>query len=98
VGLRAARLGGAPLIATGIAFTILALAACLAGWRLMRGPTLPDRVIALDLVSVIVISMVVLATLVTGDPVYFDVAIVLALISFLGTVAFSRYLERVNRT
>jgi multicomponent Na+:H+ antiporter subunit F len=62
--------------------------------RLVRGPSLPDRVVALDLITVQIAAMLAVDTIATGQPVFLDAAIVLALISFLGTVAFARYLER----
>jgi len=60
--------------------------------RLLRGPSLPDRVVALDLMSVLVVGLIAVHTVRTGQTVYLDVAIVLGLIAFLGTVAFARYL------
>lgn len=67
----------------------------LAIYRLVRGPSLPDRVVALDLIGVISLGLVLVLTIRTGEPVYLDVAIVLGIVAFLGTVAFARYLERV---
>lgn len=60
--------------------------------RLLRGPSLPDRVVALDLMSVLVVGWIAVHTVRTGHTVYLDVAIVLGLIAFLGTVAFARYI------
>jgi multicomponent Na+:H+ antiporter subunit F len=51
-------------------------------------------VVALDLITVQIAAMLAVDTIATGQPVFLDAAIVLALISFLGTVAFARYLER----
>lgn len=80
-----------------IALGILTLAAGVALWRLLRGPTLPDRVIALDLIASIVIGMIAAYTVLTGQRVMLDAAVIIALISVLGTVAMARYLERGAR-
>jgi multicomponent Na+:H+ antiporter subunit F len=75
-------------------FATLGVALCLAFLRLVRGPTLPDRVVALDLITVLVVAIIVLYAIATHEHVLLDAAIVLALIAFLGTVAFARYIER----
>lgn len=73
---------------------VLALAMLLAFIRLVRGPSLPDRVVALDLIAVIAVGMIAVVQIHTHEPMLLDSAIVLALIAFLSTVAFARYLER----
>ena len=62
--------------------------------RLVRGPYLPDRVVALDLISILVMGFIVVYAVRFNQAAYLDVAIILALITFLGTVAFAYYLER----
>lgn len=62
--------------------------------RLLRGPYLPDRVVALDLISVMAVGFIVIYAVRFNQPNFLDVAIILALITFLGTVAFAYYLER----
>jgi len=79
------------------ALGILAVAALLALWRVIRGPTLPDRVVALDLIGVLVVGGAVVSAAATGSPYFLDVAIVIALLSFVGTVAYARYVETVGR-
>jgi multicomponent Na+:H+ antiporter subunit F len=85
-----------PLLRTpsAIALSMLALGAILTFVRLMRGPTLPDRVIALDLIGVLIICTLVVLAADAGQQAFLDVAMVIALISFVGTVAYARYLER----
>ncbi len=73
-------------------FLIIALLA--AGYRLLVGPTLADRIISLDMVSMLLVVFLVIVKLVTGQNAYIYVAIGLALISFLATVAFAHFLER----
>ncbi|MBA3715659.1 MAG: hypothetical protein H0W76_24965 [Pyrinomonadaceae bacterium] len=65
--------------------------------RLVRGPTMPDRVVALDLVAAVVVAITALYSIVTEQAVLLDVAIGIALITFLGTVAFAQYIERRAR-
>ena len=62
--------------------------------RLVSGPYLPDRVIALDLISILAMGFIVAYAVRFNQPNFLDVAIILAIISFLGTVAFAYYLER----
>ncbi len=72
----------------------LGLAIVLALLRLLAGPSLPDRVVALDLITTIGIGIIAAYGIGTTQPVYLDVAIVVALISFVGTIAFAAYVER----
>lgn len=73
---------------------VLSITILLAFLRLFRGPTLPDRVVALDFMTTVGIAIMAVYAIVTGQIVYLDVAIILALISFLGTIAFAYYLEQ----
>ena len=77
-----------------IALTMLAAAAGLTFIRLLKGPTLPDRVIAIDLIGVLMVCLLVVTAAVSEQQAFLDVAIVIALISFVGTVAYARYIER----
>lgn len=86
--------GNIVAVAATISLAMLTAALALAFWRLWRGPDLPDRVVALDLVAAILIGFIGAYTVLTGVDVMLNAATVLALIVFLGTVAFARYLER----
>jgi multicomponent Na+:H+ antiporter subunit F len=79
---------------TGFALVMLAVAVLLAFVRLLRGPTLPDRVVAMDLIGMLIVGLIVVGAAAAREQVFLDVAIVIALISFVGTVAYARYLER----
>jgi multicomponent Na+:H+ antiporter subunit F len=83
-------------VALAFAFVALAGAFVLAVVRLALGPTLPDRVVALDLLAFISIGFIALFTLSTATAAYLDVAVALALIAFLATLAFARYVERMG--
>jgi multicomponent Na+:H+ antiporter subunit F len=80
-----------------LVFALLLVALFLAFARLVRGPSLPDRVVALDLIAVISGAFIAVYAIDNDQPVFLDVAIVLGLITFLGTVAFARYVERRAR-
>ena len=77
-----------------IALAMLAVAAGMTFIRLFKGPTLPDRVIAIDLIGVLMVCILVVTAAATHQQAFLDVAMVVALNSFVGTVAYSRYIER----
>ncbi len=62
--------------------------------RFAKGPSLSDRVIALDLLITTGIGIIALYSIINDKPTFLDIAMILALIAFLGTVAFSYYMER----
>ena len=62
--------------------------------RLIRGETTVDRVIAIDLLSIVSIALIALFAHVAGRFIYLDVALVYGLLSFLGVLAVARYLEK----
>jgi multicomponent Na+:H+ antiporter subunit F len=82
----------------GTALAMLAVAALLAFIRVVRGPTLPDRVVAIDLIGIMIVGMIVVGGAETGERAFLDVAIVFALISFVGTLAYARYVERTDQS
>ena len=75
---------------------VCGMAFVLALFRLIKGPTLPDRVVGLDLMGTVGVSWLAVSALQSRDAFRFDLAVVLALIGFLGTVAISRYLQRIQ--
>ena len=62
--------------------------------RLARGPSMPDRVVALDLITVLAVAFCAVYAIASNEPAFLDVAIALALVAFLATVAFARFVER----
>jgi len=80
--------------AVTITFIVLMVSLFIALWRLLHGPSTPDRVVSLDLIAALTIGIIATYSIVSGQPVFLDAAVVMALISFLGTVAFAKYLER----
>lgn len=82
--------------AIDIAFLMLMVAMILSVYRLIRGPSLPDRVVALDLLTVLAVAFSALFAISADQPAFVDVAIALALVAFLATVALARFAERKN--
>lgn len=77
-----------------ITLVTLGLALLVAFVRLVKGPTLPDRIVAMDLFNVLVVGIIVVLAASTGVRATLDAAIVIALIGFLATVAYATYVER----
>lgn len=77
-----------------LSLAILAVAILVALARLVKGPTLPDRVVAMDLVSVIVVGLIVVLASWTGVRATLDAALVISVIGFVSTVAYAIYIER----
>jgi multicomponent Na+:H+ antiporter subunit F len=63
-------------------------------FRLIKGPTLADRIVALDVLSIMGISYLVVLSLYFQRIIYIDIALVLGLIGFLSTTIFGRYIEK----
>jgi multicomponent Na+:H+ antiporter subunit F len=78
-------------LAAAIAIVGLSLALLMVVWRIAVGPTLPDRIVALDLLVGIVIGFIATIAIRTGFMAYLDIAIALGLVGFLATVAFARF-------
>ena len=77
-----------------ITLVTLGVALMLAFVRLVRGPTLPDRIVAMDLFGVLVVGLIVVLAGWSGVRATLDAAIVIALVGFLSTVAYATYVER----
>ena len=75
-----------------ISFALTAVAFLLSIGRLMLGPTLPDRVLSLDMLVTLAIGFIATFTLLTGYYAYLDMAIALGLVGFLATIAFARFI------
>ena len=75
------------------AYLAFSLALLLSFIRLMLGPSLPDRVIALELIASIVVGLFGLNAIETGISAYLDIAIVLALTAFLVAIGFARFIR-----
>ena len=79
-------------LACNIAVFLLAIAFLLTVYRVIKGPTLPDRVLSLDMLVGIVIGFIAVIAIQTGYTLYIDIAISLGLVGFLATIAFARFI------
>ncbi|HOP13859.1 MAG TPA: monovalent cation/H+ antiporter complex subunit F [Lentimicrobium sp.] len=73
---------------------VLALSMLLALIGLFRGPSLPDRIVALDLIASLSIGFTIVFAVSTGNSRYLDIAAIVALVIFIGTVAYASYLKK----
>jgi multicomponent K+:H+ antiporter subunit F len=81
-------------LAIPVAFTLMSLALLLNLWRVVRGPDLPDRILALDTLYINSIALLVLFGVHLDTMIYFEVALLIAMMGFVGTVAVAKYLLR----
>ena len=86
----------APIIQFAIvgSMYVVGLAMLMALWRLLRGPTVPDRILALDTLSVTAIAQLMLFGMHLDTAVYFEAALIIAMLGFVGTVVLSKYVLR----
>ena len=78
--------------ATDVCFGLLGIAIALTLWRLVRGPHLADRILALDMLTMLAIGVIAVFAVRTATNIYIDIAIALALLGFVATAAFARFL------
>jgi multicomponent Na+:H+ antiporter subunit F len=76
---------------------LLCVPLALAGWRMLHGPTLADRFVAFDMLTAVAVAFSALTAVAIGRSGFFDVALVLSLVSFVATAAFALFLEQRNR-
>lgn len=79
--------------AVTVALVVLAATFILIFLRIVRGPSLADRVVALDLLAILAMGFVGLRVIATGQALYLEIAIALGLVAFLATVYFARLIE-----
>ena len=80
--------------ALAIGFACVSAAVLLNVWRLVRGPDLPDRIIAVDTLYINTIALLMLVALAFGNTVYFEAALLIALLGFVSTVALFKFVLR----
>jgi multicomponent Na+:H+ antiporter subunit F len=76
------------------ALTMLLVAMLLALYRLAKGPSLPDRIVALDLIATLTIGLTIVFAIYTNQVRYLEIAVIVALVMFIGTVAYATYLKK----
>jgi multicomponent Na+:H+ antiporter subunit F len=82
------------IVASRFALVVLLISVVLALVRLIKGPDAADRIVALDLISILIVAFLATESVYAGETSFLDVAIAYALIAFLGTVALARFLMR----
>lgn len=80
--------------AATIASTLIAAALLLTLWRLLRGPSIPDRVLAIDTLYVNTVALIVVFGVMRGTALLFEAAMLIALLGFVSTVALCKYVMR----
>ncbi len=79
-----------------IAIAFLMLAMLFTLYRLIKGPTFNDMIAAMDLLSSIIIGIILIYAMLISNKMYFDITIIIALVSFIGTLAISTYIKQKN--
>jgi multicomponent K+:H+ antiporter subunit F len=77
-----------------IVFTMIGLSLLLNVWRLLIGPSVPDRILALDTMYINTIALIILYGMSLGTELYFEAALLIAMLGFVSTVAVCKYLLR----
>jgi len=77
-----------------IALTLVSAALLLSFWRLLKGPDVPDRILALDTLYINTIALLVLFGIHLDNAIYFEAALLIAMLGFVSTVALCKYLLR----
>ena len=75
-------------------FGMLLLAFVLAFIRMLKGPDMSDRIVAMDLIASVTMAFILCYSVLVNKAIYFDIVIVISLISFIGTVSVSTYLKQ----
>jgi multicomponent Na+:H+ antiporter subunit F len=85
-----------PDIVLYIAFTFLMTAMVITLVRLLKGPSVNDRIAAMDLIASVIMGVILVYSVLINNAMYFDVPLIISLISFIGTIAVSTYLKQKN--
>jgi len=85
-----------PEIVLYIAFAFLMLAMIITLVRLLKGPSINDQIAAMDLIASIIIGLILVYSVLINNAMYFDIPVILSLVSFIGTIAVSTYLSQKN--
>jgi multicomponent K+:H+ antiporter subunit F len=83
-------------IALPLAFAMVALAVAMNLWRMVKGPDATDRILALDTLTINAIALVLMLGIALGTALYFEAALILAMMGFIGTVALCKFLLSGN--
>lgn len=77
-----------------LSLALFMVAVALLLYRVVKGPTLPDRAIAIDTIGVNLISAIAIVSIVLKTKAFLEAILILGILAFIGTIAFSKYIER----
>ena len=76
------------------ALTFYGISICISVFRIIIGPSLPDRIVALDMIGVMLVSSIAIVSVMLTTTAFLEVILILAILAFISTIAFSKYIER----
>ncbi|MEK3877396.1 Na(+)/H(+) antiporter subunit F1 [Paenibacillus sp. FSL H8-0122] len=77
-----------------VALSIMVISIAICAWRLVKGPSLPDRVAALDTIGINLLAMVAVLSVLFKTQAFIEYILLIGILSFIGTMALARYIER----
>ncbi|MCM0627154.1 Na(+)/H(+) antiporter subunit F1 [Lysinibacillus sp. OL1_EC] len=77
-----------------LALAFFSISIALSLYRVIRGPSLPDRAIALDTIGVNLLSAIAIVSIILKTKAYLEAILILGILAFIGTIAFTKYIER----
>lgn len=77
-----------------LALALFSVAIALSLYRVIRGPSMPDRAIALDTIGINLLSAIAIVSIVLKTKAYLEAILILGILAFIGTIAFTKYIER----
>ncbi|OXM16112.1 Na(+)/H(+) antiporter subunit F1 [Paenibacillus herberti] len=80
------------LLQTSLVLLVLSITGCM--YRLLKGPSVSDRIAALDTIGILMLSIIAILGMLMRTTAYLDIILVIGVVSFIGTTAFARYIER----
>jgi len=81
-------------VVLGLALIFFTITIVICLYRVIKGPSLPDRVVALDMIGVNLLPMIAIISILQRTTAYLEVILILGILSFIGTIAFSKFIER----
>ncbi|MCI3923643.1 Na(+)/H(+) antiporter subunit F1 [Paenibacillus sp. TRM 82003] len=84
------------MIDAALVFALVVLSLSVLGslYRVLKGPSMPDRIIALDMIGIHLISIITIVSIMLRTEAYVELVLLIGIVAFLGTIAFSKYIER----
>lgn len=79
-------------LTTSLILLSLSIVGCM--YRLLKGPSMADRIAALDTIGIILLSMITIICMLLETVAYMDIILLIGILTFIGTIAFSKYIER----